>query len=986
MISLPWYQFAAFLDATSELDFASSHVSYLWQRILGQIAQSTSSNELDIGSLDATTVRDPSQGLILDASIQASLDGFQDSRFKMIPAFFYTRGERSANHIPSAILDRLSVLPENTGNDLERTTQSSIMQMSKIFMFLLSNNHLYDSIKDPLGDKTVLKMARAFNGLQYKHLFSHGGPTSEALLEKIFCSALRAEDVEVCRITLDNGVDPNKQGFIGTKTPLQFASDRGNVAIASMLINAGADLNRSLLPAALSRKTEMFSLLLAKGAHASPAELGEALEWAVFKEDIFLARSLLAAGADVTWADEDGFTALHLASENSMVKILLQAGADVNAVSDFGTSVLEHVVCDGSTDAIQSLLDEGPEIFGNAVYLAVNRGNIEILQILLNAGANTNACFEESRRTALTRAVEKQSISIVKILLESGADVNGCTLEHELLEYSDLLACRAVKYESLYENCHFKNHTPLQAASVHQDTEIARMLIEAGANINMDCTAGTLSEPRDFETADAEDEEDSDFYGTAVQIAAGHGNMELVRLLCRAGANVNAPAYQWGGRTALQAAIKNGDRNVIGFLLAAGADVNAAPAEKDGITALAAAIMSQDPNLLSSMFKAGASPKEPSAGHSGVTALAAATANCDVRLVQQLLHAGVNPVDTAALQAAAANDDIDLVRILLLARANSNDHGEIDYGYMALYQAALDARYELVEILLASKIEASVRMSETTGCMSYVPKIHGWIYDIHCHKRSPWWVALMSKDLRLIRIFLEAGADPNQSCGRNVDGRYQCHWRGNGHSCLQWAVIVRHLQLMQMLLEAGADVNVDLGPHLVVFNTTLGYAAHEGQTESVRLLLKAGADPNIPAHGASQRTALQAAAEYGHEDVVDILLEAGADVNIPPSPVRGVTALQVAAIKGYLRIARVLIQAGADVNAAAAKNYGRTALEGAAEYGRIDMLQYLLNNGASIDGAGRAQYESAIHYAAASGHLSACNLLKSHHRCLYGSS
>lgn len=918
-----------------------------------------------------------SQGSVPNSSIKSSLDVFQDDRFKMIAAFTDKRRERSA------IMKSLSVLPENMDNDLGHTTQTAVMQISKLVMFLLSNNHYDDSIKDFSGlDEIVLGILRACNSVQRKQLLSHGGPTSEALLEKIFQCALRAKDVEVCRILLDYGVDPNKQGFIYRDTPLQFALRRGDIAIATMLMNAGADVNGCLENAISCRQTEMVNLLLAKGAHANTEDGAKALGDAVSGGDIVQARNLISAGADVAWVYENGATALYRALHNpEMVKLLLQAGADVNAVTDDDIPILENIVRYGSTDAVRSLLDARPKVFGNAVYFAVDNGDLEILQSLLNAGADVNTCFKDSRRTALTRAVEEQSVSIMNFLLEAGADVNGCTLAHhahDSLEDIDLLLWEANEYD---HNTAI-DRTPLQAASFHPGTEIAKILIEAGAKVNMDSSARNL--PEGFIAEVVEDEEHLIFYGTAVQIAARQGNMALIRLLCYAGADVNAPAFRWGGRTALQAAVESGNYSVIGYLLAAGADVNAAAAEKNGITALAAATVSQDRNILSSLCEEGASFRETSAGDYAVTALAAATANRDVRFVRTLLHAGANQADSAALQAAVANEDIELVRILLQAQAYSNVYRGKYYGYVALYTATLGARHELVEILLASKIDPSIQLSEATGLMSYVPRQRKWVYDFQSHKRPPWFVALESKDLQMVRIFLEAGADSNQLYQNDVyHGLYETI--RPLPNCLLVATMQRQLPLMQMLLEAGADVDVDLDPNYWYFKTTLGYAAYYGQTDSVRLLLRAGANPNVPANGRYRYTALQAAAMHGHEDVVEILLQAGADVKAPPSPYGGVTALQAAAIQGYLRLARVLIEAGADVNAVAAEGAGRTALEGAAEHGRIDMLQYLLNNGASIEGAGRDQYENAIDLAEVNGHLSASNLLESHHRSLYGS-
>ena len=988
MNSLPWFQFASFLDTTGAIKYVHSLLSDSARKKLCESEQCATSNNFNIGSLDKTAPKIPSQGRLPGSLIQSNQNDFQDSRFDMIPTVLCACGECNTNTLSEEILEKLSVLPENTQKGLRCTTESSVMQVIEVLMFLLSNNHnIYQWEYRKEMESTILQMVRARNGLQYKHLLSHSGPTSEALSEKAFRIALRARDVEACRILLDCGIDPNKQGFIDdwkTFTPLQYASSRGDVTIAGMLIHAGADVNGTLANATEIANPEMINLLLAGGAQAGTADGASALRSAVMNGDIHSAQSLISAGADVKSTDQDGAsTALHLVHRNpEMVELLVKAGADVNAVDEFGMTVLEHVVQYECISTIESLLDAGLEIFGSAVYFAVDRNDIDILRLLLNAGANVDACFEDSRRTALTRAVENKNVRIVRFLLASGANVNGCTMEHECLDSFDLPVLRIGKYgydgnPNAWDEDDRRNYTPLQAASFHQDIEIARILIEAGANVNMEFAAGPLDEIGIVQDPDdiIEEGEEPIFHGTAMQIAAHRGNMELIWLLCDAGASINAPPYRLGGRTALQAAIENGDRRVIDFILAVGADVNAAAAENGGTTVLAAAIMRQDPSLLSLILEAGTSLENTSAGNSGVTALAAAAANRDVRLVRNLLLAGVDPVDSLALEAAVANNDTELIQILMAAQANLNDHWKRDYGYLALGRATRDQRHELVGLLLASNIDPNLHMSDVAGSMRYEPGTHRWICDVESHNGWPWFVALSKENLQIVRLFLEAGADPNQVF---VKGRN----RKNG---LLMATMQENLPLIQLLLEKGAEVNVDLYTGNSGRTTALGRASRGENTDMIHLLLKAGANPNSPAKGRFGRTALQEAAVMRRENVVDILLQAGADANAPPSPDRGVTALQAAAIGGYLRLARVLIEAGANVNAAAAEEEGRTALEGAAEHGRIDMLQYLLDNGASIDGPGRAQYESAIKFAEANGHLSAGNLLRSHHRRVYGS-
>lgn len=985
--SLPWFQFAAFLDAAGQFTSEGSHFPYVSRETPSQSWQPVTSNKLNVESLDNSATRVRNQELVVDSTIRSNPNRLQDNRLDMINLTPYAHGGKFTTPVLSKML---CLLPENSQANLELNTRSSAMQLLKLLMFLLSNNHVNHVHQHTIDvDEIILSLVRGRACLQYKHLLSHNGITSEALSEKIFQSALRAKDVQVIQTMLDFGIDPMKQGHIQGYTPLQYVSLSNNVEIATRLIEAGAGVNATssyrtnspLTLAAYSEQLEVIALLLTEGAHANTAGGVAALRVAVQKGDILLAQNLISAGVDITTEDDRGYTALHYAHKSlEMVKVLLQAGADIDAVTHHDFTVLEFAAQHGSLDIVRSLLDAEPQAFGSAVYFAAEHGDIELIRMLLDAGADVDGCFCGGRRTALTRAAENENVRLVRFLLDAGANADGCTLEHDADQH-------VPDYDAYWEvsdhDDRWQNYTPLQVASFHKEIEIASILIEAGADINADFATGNLRELdsyADVELDDAGDADDVDiaqyqfFHGTAIQIAAHQGNMELVWLFWEAGAKVNAPAYQHGGRTALQAAIERGHYLVVGFLLAAGADVNAHAAMQDGRSALAAAIMLQDVDLSNRLMKAGANLEDPSARHSGVTALAAATANGDVELVRYLLLAGANPNDSAALFGAVENDDVELVRILLASRADIHNYEDESYGHMALCVATTREHDDLVEMLLASKVDPHFCTSD--GLMCYLPLRRRWIYsyDELEERRSPWLCAIETGNLQLVRTFLEGGARPNGISGADY-----------GTPALARATFKSDLPLMQILLEAGADVDQRKTAPFESAFTSLCLAAEVGNTDGVHLLLKAGANVNSPAAARFGRTPLQVAAQYGKEDIVDILLEAGADVNAPPASYGGVTALQAAAIGGFLRIARVLLEAGADPDAAAAEEEGRTSLAGAAEHGRIDMLQFLLDNGADINGPGQAQYESAIRLAAESGHQAACNLLKSRRRRMYGS-
>ncbi|KAI0872217.1 ankyrin repeat-containing domain protein [Hypoxylon argillaceum] len=150
----------------------------------------------------------------------------------------------------------------------------------------------------------------------------------------------------------------------------------------------------------------------------------------------------------------------------------------------------------------------------------------------------------------------------------------------------------------------------------------------------------------------------------------------------------------------------------------------------------------------------------------------------------------------------------------------------------------------------------------------------------------------------------------------------------------------------------------------------LALATINGDTEIVRVLLKAGADVDfIDPTSSSQGTALQHAARQDHLHLVQLLLDWGARVD-PASPLEyGATPLQYSAIQGNLKIAQLLLLRGADINALPAKWNGRTALEGASEHGRLDMVQFLLKMGARIDGQMRIYYVRSVGFAKFHDHL-----------------
>ena len=151
--------------------------------------------------------------------------------------------------------------------------------------------------------------------------------------------------------------------------------------------------------------------------------------------------------------------------------------------------------------------------------------------------------------------------------------------------------------------------------------------------------------------------------------------------------------------------------------------------------------------------------------------------------------------------------------------------------------------------------------------------------------------------------------------------------------------------------------------------TALHLAASAGQEDAAHLLLSKGAA--LDASG-SEGTALFQATWAQRESLVDLLLLNGADVNLATTS--GVTALMTASFNGNTVLARRLLDADADVDAPTSEGAchfysvpvpvcGESALHLAAAGGHVEVIRLLLDRGAAANLADQLG-QTAAHWAA----------------------
>ncbi|TIA69379.1 hypothetical protein D6C76_07864 [Aureobasidium pullulans] len=129
--------------------------------------------------------------------------------------------------------------------------------------------------------------------------------------------------------------------------------------------------------------------------------------------------------------------------------------------------------------------------------------------------------------------------------------------------------------------------------------------------------------------------------------------------------------------------------------------------------------------------------------------------------------------------------------------------------------------------------------------------------------------------------------------------------------------------------------------------TILSYAAEMNSMEAVRLLVDAGADPNMESEAREFEgfTPLLYAAHRGHEDTVTVLLDSGADVNSKDRLAQN--ALAHASHSKSQAVARILLERGCDPDSE--DHLQRNTLLLAAKEGCEGIVKLLLQRGAQVN-------------------------------------
>lgn len=246
-----------------------------------------------------------------------------------------------------------------------------------------------------------------------------------------------------------------------------------------------------------------------------------------------------------------------------IAKALIDNGALVNLRAGDGFNALMEAVRTGNIEIAKLLIEHNSDINiknkdgKNMIMIACEKGNEEMFNLLIENNADIN---EKSSwgASALIYASEKGNINIMQYLIDNGIDVNGKADDN--------------------------GDTPLLWAVTGQNPyEASKLLIENGANVNAANDSGVApatilaaSTPKVVKLLkDNGADLDTKFldYYPPIAIAAGAGNLEIVKALVENGADVNYYPNDIN-YTAIFHAIDQHNYEVAEYLFKNGVDLN----------------------------------------------------------------------------------------------------------------------------------------------------------------------------------------------------------------------------------------------------------------------------------------------------------------------------------------------------------------------------------------------------------------------------
>jgi uncharacterized protein len=450
----------------------------------------------------------------------------------------------------------------------------------------------------------------------------------------------------------------------------------------------------------------------------------------------------IRAGADVNAAQPDGTRPIHWAVykvDYELLQALIAKKARVNVTNEFGSTPIAEAAKLADARMVKMLLDAGAEPEGanqdgeTALMLAVKTGEVSIVEMLIKAGANVNTVEKFHHQTPLmwAAAAGTNAGEMVKLLLAKGADVKPRAL------YSDWDSQITSEPRAQYRPT--GGLTALLYASRDGCFSCVEELLDAGADVNIPTPEAV----------------------TPLMVALDNDHNDVAKLLLDRGANPNL--WDWWGRTALYIAIDRKDGGSSGGLRLGLAALPGGRGGRGGAGRSASAFgrpQVSNMEIINALLEAGVDPNaqlnmhRPSRGgnsgrfienlrSTGATPLSRAAEGGDVEVTRALLAKGADP----------NINDMGLTPFLIAAGVGPGNRGGTGLAAQGSVGGAVNTALMDLLIQHGANVNAQVTGTKTYSLrVSRAPSANEGKTALH--------VAAQAGRADLVRYLLGKGANP----------------------------------------------------------------------------------------------------------------------------------------------------------------------------------------------------------------------------------